>query len=185
MKSPHQNVGLWFPEGAGERKQIPVMTGVLDYFPLAIAEIARLSRQGNLQHKLEGPLHWARGKSNDHADCLVRHLMERGVKDADGFSHTTKAAWRALALLQEELEREMGFEPAAEADPSRLVFRDFVEAVGGEMTSPTTARLRVQGADLLVGAEEYEARHTPDEENYYSQPPEKIWPLGPTGEGQE
>jgi len=49
-------------------------------------------------------LHHARGKSTDHADCIVRHLTERGTPDPSGFSHTVMVAWRALALLQEELE---------------------------------------------------------------------------------
>jgi hypothetical protein len=41
----------------------------------------------------------------DHADCIMRHLVDRGTVDPeDGISHTTKVAWRALALLQEELE---------------------------------------------------------------------------------
>ncbi len=107
MRSPHQDVLLKLPE---DRKTAPVCTGVLDYFPAALAAVAALSLQGNIQHGIEGPLSWARGKSSDHADCLVRHLMQRGTFDDDGFSHTVKVAWRALALLQEELERENGFE---------------------------------------------------------------------------
>jgi len=31
--------------------------------------------------------------------------MERGSVDVDGTRHSAKLAWRALALLQEELER--------------------------------------------------------------------------------
>ena len=43
-------------------------------------------------------------KSNDHADCIARHLLEHGTIDTDGFSHTVKVAWRAMALLQTEIE---------------------------------------------------------------------------------
>jgi hypothetical protein len=86
------------------RKTLPMMTGVIDYFPAAIADIARLSRIGNDQHNAGQPMHWARGKSSDHADCVIRHLVDRGTIDTDGVRHSTKAAWRALALLQEELE---------------------------------------------------------------------------------
>lgn len=89
---------------AQERKRHPICTGVLDYFPDAIAEIALVSRVGNEHHNPGEPLHWAKEKSTDHADALVRHLMERGMLDADGMRHTAKAAWRALALLQEEIE---------------------------------------------------------------------------------
>jgi hypothetical protein len=76
----------------------------LDYFPNALAEVAKISKQGNDQHNPGEPLHWARGKSMDHADTIIRHLMERGTVDVDGTRHSAKAAWRALALLQEELE---------------------------------------------------------------------------------
>ena len=87
------------------RKETPVVRGVLDYFPAAIAEIARISKTCNDQHNPGEEMHWARGKSTDHADCIVRHLMDRGTVDAaDGMRHSAKMAWRALALLQEELE---------------------------------------------------------------------------------
>lgn len=88
------------------RKDTPVTTGVLDYFPLAIIEIARLSKAGNDQHNPGEPLHWAKEKSTDHADCIVRHLLERGTMDTDGMRHSAKVAWRALAMLQIELENE-------------------------------------------------------------------------------
>lgn len=84
---------------------MPLATGVLDYFTAALAEVARLSRAGNDKHNPGEPLHWARGKSTDHADCILRHLADRGTIDPeDGISHSAKVAWRALALLQEELE---------------------------------------------------------------------------------
>jgi hypothetical protein len=38
------------PIDAKKRKAIPVVTGVLDYFPDAIAAVADLSRVGNDQH---------------------------------------------------------------------------------------------------------------------------------------
>lgn len=92
------------PTDAKERKATPIATGVLDYFPLAIAEIARVSKAGNDQHNPGQPLHWDKTKSLDHADSLVRHLLERGTIDTDGMRHSAKVAWRALALLQTELE---------------------------------------------------------------------------------
>ena len=49
-------------------------------------------------------MHWAREKSSDHADCIARHLIQRGTTDDDGLSHTAKLAWRSLALLQIEIE---------------------------------------------------------------------------------
>jgi hypothetical protein len=94
------------PTDPQARKDTPIVRGVLDYFPAALAEVARISKAGNDQHNPGQPMHWARGKSTDHADCVVRHLMERGTIDSDGMRHSAKAAWRALALLQEELEQE-------------------------------------------------------------------------------
>jgi hypothetical protein len=52
------------------------------------------------------PLHWDRSKSADESDALIRHFMERGTRDSDGIRHSAKAAWRALALLQKEIEAE-------------------------------------------------------------------------------
>jgi hypothetical protein len=88
------------------RKEMPIARGVVDYFPLALAEVAHVSYVANEQHNPGQPMHWARGKSTDHADCIARHLIERGAKDDDGLRHSAKLAWRALALLQEELEAE-------------------------------------------------------------------------------
>lgn len=87
-----------------QRKEYPIFSGVLAYFPDAIAEVARVSKIGNDQHNPGEPLHWARGKSMDQEDCLVRHLLERGTIDKDGVRHSAKVAWRALAMLQLELE---------------------------------------------------------------------------------
>ncbi len=98
----------YLPTDPAARKGIPVCTGFLDYFPLAAVEVARISKAGNDQHNPGEPLHWARGKSMDQADTIVRHLMERGGFDSDGLRHTAKAAWRILALLQIEMEEAAG-----------------------------------------------------------------------------
>lgn len=94
------------PTDARERKTFPIATGVLDYFPAALAEVAKVSFQGNEQHNPGQPLHWARSKSTDQADTIIRHFLERGTIDTDGMRHSAKMAWRALALLQLELEAE-------------------------------------------------------------------------------
>ncbi len=96
------------PSDPGERKNIPLCTGLLDYFTSALAYVAKVSKTGNDQHNPGQYMHWARGKSTDHSDCIMRHLAQRGEIDIDGLRHSGKLAWRALALLQEELEREEG-----------------------------------------------------------------------------
>lgn len=95
------------PESSEARKAIPLVTGLLDYFPNALAAIAFISKRGNDKHNPGEPLHWSRGKSNDHVDCAVRHLVDRGGFDAEGNRHTAMAAWRVLAELEEELERDL------------------------------------------------------------------------------
>lgn len=89
-----------------KRKQMPVYSGVLKYFPDAIAEVAKVSWAGNQQHHPNKPLHWDRNKSTDELDALTRHLIEAGKIDTDGMRHSAKVAWRALANLQKELENE-------------------------------------------------------------------------------
>lgn len=92
------------PVDAKTRKTIPIMTGCIDYFPDAIAEVARLSYDATQQHHPGEPMHWDRSKSTDHVDCLLRHLVDRGGVDTDNHLHLTKVAWRALAMLQLALE---------------------------------------------------------------------------------
>lgn len=92
------------PTDRRARKERPIATGVLDYFPDALAEVAYCSWVGNEQHNPGSPLHWDRTKSSDEADALIRHFLERGTIDSDGVRHSAKVAWRALALLQKELE---------------------------------------------------------------------------------
>lgn len=87
------------------RKAVPIVSGVLDYFPEALCAVAECSRVGNEQHSPGQPLHWDRTKSTDEADALVRHLFQRGTVDTDGIRHSAKVAWRALALLQKEIEK--------------------------------------------------------------------------------
>lgn len=94
------------PTDAKARKDVPIYSGVLMYFPDAIAEVAILSRIGNDQHNPGKPLHWDRSKSGDELDALTRHLMEAGTLDLDGVRHSAKVAWRALANLQKEIERD-------------------------------------------------------------------------------
>jgi hypothetical protein len=100
------------PIDSKARKDIPIVSGCLDYFPAALAAVAEVSRIGNEKHNPGEPMHHAREKSGDHADCVGRHLMERGKFDSirmpDGryvsIRHSAEGAWRYLALLQEELE---------------------------------------------------------------------------------
>lgn len=94
------------PTDAAKRKAVPLATGCLDYFPDALAAVAHCSNVGNAQHNPGKALHWDRSKSGDESDALIRHFMERGTIDTDGVRHSAKTAWRALALLQKEIEND-------------------------------------------------------------------------------
>jgi len=90
-----------------KRKQLPIYSGVLKYFPDALAEVSKVSLAGNEQHNPKQPLHWDRSKSTDELDALTRHLLEAGKLDTDGIRHSAKIVWRALANLQKEIEKEI------------------------------------------------------------------------------
>lgn len=96
------------PTDPQARKDVPLASGCLDYFPDALAAVAATSLQGSRQHHPDEPLHWDRSKSGDEADALLRHLVQRGTLDTDGIRHSAKVAWRALALLQKEIEDAAG-----------------------------------------------------------------------------
>ncbi len=128
---------LTLPIDSQERKEVPVTSGVLMYFPAAIAGVARISKMGNDKHNPGQPLHHARGKSTDHTDCIVRHLMDVndieavlnlynqsigvfGPEDDVRYAErkqqilleASQLAWRALALSQ-ELHEKYGGAPMA------------------------------------------------------------------------
>jgi hypothetical protein len=96
------------PGSAQWRKQRPVYSGVLKYFPDAIMEVAYVSFIGNEQHNPGQPLHWSKEKSSDHEDCIARHLIDhsKNPEDSDGGLHLAKEAWRSLAALQIYLDKK-------------------------------------------------------------------------------
>lgn len=95
------------PTDPKARKAVPLYSGLVKYFPDALAEVARCSQAGNEQHNPGQPLHWAREKSKDQEDAALRHIFDHasGVPlDTDNVHHLGKAAWRILAALQLALE---------------------------------------------------------------------------------
>lgn len=93
------------PDDSDARKEIPLAEGVLFYFPAALAEVARVSKAGNDKHNPGQPMHHARGKSTDHADCQLRHMVDaRESTGVERTGHLANKAWRALAELQEHCE---------------------------------------------------------------------------------
>jgi hypothetical protein len=106
------------PEDDSTRANYPLADGLLDYFPNALAAVAEVSKVAGDKHHPGEPMHWERGKSMDHRNKIVRHLIDSGKKDKDGNRHSAALAWRALALLQEELEAEGAPPPRNAVDPN-------------------------------------------------------------------
>ncbi len=97
------------PTDSTERKEIPIFSGFIVYFPDAIAAVASHSFVNNEKHNPGEPLHWARDKSTDQLDALARHLTELGMLEANpeimGKIELLKAiVWRSLAELQQTIE---------------------------------------------------------------------------------
>ena len=95
-----------------QRKMMPVISGVIDYFPDAIAAVAYVSYLGNQKHNPGQDLHWARGKSDDHIDCLGRHLLSRDGVDQDGIMEFAEMVWRGMAALQLHIEKKFNLPPS-------------------------------------------------------------------------
>lgn len=107
---------LTLPTDSAERKNFPMLSGCLKYFPAALAGVAKISKLGNDKHNPGQPLHHARGKSADHGDCILRHLTDtedllaahnRGtdVTPDQVLVEANQLAWRALAYAQELHEK--------------------------------------------------------------------------------
>jgi hypothetical protein len=89
------------PTDSQDRKDIPLYSGLIRYFPDALARVAAVSKKGNDKHNPGQPLHWSCEKSNDHVDCIARHLWELdGIDPTTGEPHWAALAWRALAYGQ-------------------------------------------------------------------------------------
>lgn len=89
----------------GNREQYPLADGFFFYFPAAICEVARWSKVGNDKHNPGESLHWSREKSQDHANKILRHLLDYDQVEENGFIEAVPLAWRAMALAQTELEK--------------------------------------------------------------------------------
>ncbi len=110
-------MNLTLPTDSNERKGFPLFRGCIRYFSAALAGVSRISKIGNDKHNPGEPLHHARGKSTDHGDCIIRHLidledlqaaLERGnenITPQQILNEVDQMAWRALAFSQELHER--------------------------------------------------------------------------------
>jgi len=147
------------PTDPKERKAIPFVTGLIDYFPLALAEVAKTSYVGQQQHNPDKPLAWDKEKSKDHADCIGRHLVDRGTFDTDGVRHSAKLAWRALANLQNELEEasscltkdEGEYSPDGWKNVSKIVYHGYLPENIGTSIYYRTIESCIKGTGDMTG----------------------------------
>lgn len=96
----------YLPDETEVREQYPLYDGLFAYFPAALCEVSRWSRVGNIKHNgPDAPLGWAREKSTDHENKILRHLLDADQEVGDGFIEAVALAWRALALCQTLLEK--------------------------------------------------------------------------------
>lgn len=143
---------MTLPTDSAERKTYPILSGCVRYFPAALAGVANISKQGNDKHNPGQPLHHARGKSTDHGDCILRHLIDvqdllalhdrdpRQVTHEMILTEVNQFAWRALAYSQELHEQLAGFPmaPGAKDEPSPVIknlMRAHKEIFGSEPKS--------------------------------------------------
>ena len=156
------------PTDAKARKNIPIYSGFIKYFPLAIAAVAKLSQVGNDQHNKGQPLHWDRSKSGDELDAQCRHLLDMAEQgedatDTDEVYHATKNAWRSMANLEKLLEKK-------QAGPS------YVYSIDSAISdySAVLYQRKCWIKDCPICAAE-KRKLDPREYEYYDEPPYKIY----------
>lgn len=98
-----KTIARYIPDDDKLRKDFPLFDGLLAYFPNALCEISRWSKVGNEQHNPGEELHWAKDKSTDHKNKILRHLLDAEQVNSEGFYEAVGMAWRALALCEEIL----------------------------------------------------------------------------------
>ena len=116
LKQEETKPKMTLPTDSSARKEYPLFRGCLRYFPAAIAGVAKISKQGNDKHNPGEEMHHARGKSPDHSDCIIRHLIDtedliaalarrENVTTQEILNEASQMVWRALAFSQELHEK--------------------------------------------------------------------------------
>ena len=124
------------PKDAQERKDVPIWTAFVKYFPNAIAAVAKHAANGSKQHHPDDEPWWDMSKSQDEMDALMRHALE---------GHHEAVAWRAMANLEREIlngykanEEALNFSEGTDEDDlfrKPLSFETWREGLGYEESS--------------------------------------------------
>lgn len=121
------------------RKNLPIFNYLTRYFPKATVEIVKVCVAGNVQHNPEldpTDINWSRGKSTDQLNTAMRHMIDHattGPRDTESLPvqkmiggntyHLAKAAWRIMAELELQIEKDQAEDFAAN-DKHRDVFQE-------------------------------------------------------------
>lgn len=102
-KNPHE------PGAKLDHGKAPLRRGLLEYFPRACLEVAKISAFGAAKYTWKGWQDVPDG-INRYGDADLRHICRAAIEgeiDPDsGFSHKAHEAWNALAVLELFLREE-------------------------------------------------------------------------------
>jgi hypothetical protein len=103
------------------RKQFPVTSGGLYYFPQSMYVLSHVSYLGNQKHSPgAADLVWVRDLSADHKDCITRHLIDASfLTGKDKVMELAAAVWRAHAYCETEIEKQGGLGAIFEPEESK------------------------------------------------------------------
>lgn len=90
-----------FPEDDEERQKYAVGTFICEFFPHAIAELARFSYEMQQKHNPDAPMGWAKDKSVGDGNQIFRHQMDGEFREV---------AWRGLEQLERFLTKMEPFD---------------------------------------------------------------------------
>lgn len=130
------------------RKALPIMR-VLGYFTAAFGGLTRHAVRGNAQHNGTEALHWARGKSADHAECVGRHsfdMMDYHAWLERNPTHPEREA--VLAELEHEYDARL-WRAAADSQEFYEKYRGAPVSPSSRMPTPETPRVP-PGTDAAV-----------------------------------
>ena len=157
---------MTLPDDALARRAVPLHSRGHQVFPAALDGMARVSVSGSRQHHGNDGLYDDRSKSNDDADCLLRHLRDAAVGDGmDGdVPHIDKVLWRAARLSQKWHEAHGApLAPAARNAPIAPGATNVADAATPDTTlSPVAEALaerQIEEPDGLKAGEAHEHDH--------------------------
>lgn len=139
-------------------KHEPVYSGPVNYFPRTLRALSRLCRAGNDKHNPGQPLHWAKDKSTDHPDCMLRHSLTPYAADSENGNerHVVAVAWRAMAWAEIALEAtERGICTWADLESGRVNIAELGAKIVTLNETAVPALLPVKVASIVDEAQSF------------------------------